>query len=157
MSLNLHLSIDPTCNPSPASVRSGCHTEWQQMKSQLGFCKVLLPPTQAPVTRFPTSCASDLQDADNTPLLYSVLPDAGVLTWGRVTQYRFLTLTSEPTLTDLHTVLRTMTARPSRSSGNALANTTDQDMAGLSTPDPALLLQGCLSRSHAFQATAARK
>jgi hypothetical protein len=69
-----------------------------------------------------------------------VLPDAGVLTWGEVTQYRFMTLSSEQMLTDLLTASRTVVAKLSRFCENAFTNFADQDQAALSISDLTRLL-----------------
>ncbi|XPS68800.1 hypothetical protein M3J09_001083 [Ascochyta lentis] len=70
---------------------------------------MLLLPNQELVMGFFCPCASDPQDAEISPALVSrrtlCCPAWTLLTWGRVTQYRFLTSASKPKLTDLHTVL----------------------------------------------------
>jgi hypothetical protein len=85
-----------------------------------------------------------------------VLPDAGVLTWGEVTQYRFMTLSSEQMLTDSLTASRTVVARLSRFCENAFTNFADQDQAALSISDPAISYQITFLWSNAFQATSAQ-
>lgn len=93
--------------------------------------------TRNPSRLFYTLCRSS-KDAEGCPALVPgrslCRPVLALLTWARVTQYRFLTSASEPTLTVLHTVL----AKSSRSSQSPHTNTTDQDNVALSTQIPRL-------------------